>query len=185
MFLSNFATVALKHMGAILRIITLCLVTPGIVCLNLPVVGCKYQRMSICFYLSSAALGAEFPSVAIDIRGKYLMYFDVNNLCEWAMSSCEKSMWYKTININKLDIHILAAYQLALNYLDEGIKTRYKNLLDLQFNNANFCAFLTPSRTEELIRTASKSLPTNLHIISHTIIKKYLDTLRRQKSMNT
>jgi hypothetical protein len=77
--------------------------------------------------------------------------------------------WYSTININKLNIHLLSSYQLALNFIEE-LNQHYAKLFQVLFNHGTLYDLLPPAQVRKLTTEANKKLPSNLKILTLPIL---------------
>lgn len=82
----------------------------------------------------------------------------------------DMQVWYKAIDINKLNIHILTTYQLAINYLEE-LSQKYSKLLDASFKRGHLFQFLTPSQVTSMITKLSQKLPSVMVILPSPVYK--------------
>ncbi|CAH1104288.1 unnamed protein product [Psylliodes chrysocephalus] len=86
----------------------------------------------------------------------------------------EMRQWFKTTDMNKLNINILSSYQVATNFLDELIEY-HARLLHVQYNEGTLYNLSLPAHVLEAIEDANKKLPGHLKISPFPTVKMEIE----------
>lgn len=71
--------------------------------------------------------------------------------------------WYKSADINALNIHIISSYQLASNYIADVIGY-YSKVFEIVYEKASIYKLLSPFHVTSIIKKANQKLPSSLKI---------------------
>ncbi|KAL3269042.1 hypothetical protein HHI36_008125 [Cryptolaemus montrouzieri] len=78
--------------------------------------------------------------------------------------------WFKSIDGNKISIHILNMYKIASHYMEE-VSVLYGRILDLHFGQWHIYELLSAAEVAAIIEEAQLKLPSSLRILQTPILK--------------
>ena len=82
--------------------------------------------------------------------------------------------WFNILDHNKLSIHVLAAYQIANNFIKDVIH-HYGKLVKVNTHNGNFFDLLPHDHLINIVTEATKKLPSNLQILSVPLLSTKME----------
>lgn len=77
--------------------------------------------------------------------------------------------WYRRIDTNRLNIHILSSYQLAINIITDET-TEYSKLSNIHYGKGTLYDVLSPAQVAATIIAANKKLPQHLTILREPVL---------------
>ncbi|KAL3286701.1 hypothetical protein HHI36_001196 [Cryptolaemus montrouzieri] len=89
----------------------------------------------------------------------------------------DSSVWYKMINTNEINFHLLTSFQLANKYLSE-IYNKYRKWIDICYHKGVLTEFLPPSEAADAIKKAESKLPSMYTILQQRIERTEVEWMR-------
>ncbi|CAH0555145.1 unnamed protein product [Brassicogethes aeneus] len=83
--------------------------------------------------------------------------------------------WFKTIDTNKLNIHILTSYEVANGFITE-VLDHYSKLLAVRFRRGNLHELISPIRVNRILNDVRRKLPPTLNILTEPVLKTTMRT---------
>lgn len=92
-----------------------------------------------------------------------------NKINEGLEAVNQMSKWYSTVDTDRLNIQLLAGYQIANNFLADEINQN-SNILDILLDRIKFQKMLSPNHLKNIIEEANTKLPSNLEILAWPLL---------------